>query len=102
MPLLAEETRFESPIATPISTPEREREQDGGEGERVVAVVEHRGRGRDCAARLSRAAPNSSCSFSHSSSATSRSAGVIQTTATIAISPAAITTSSGVSPGRGR
>ena len=98
MPFFAEETRFESPIATPISTPDREREQDGGERERVVAIVEHR-RARAPAAQPP--APSSSWSFNHSSSTTSRSAGVIQTTAIIAIRPAAITTSSGVSPGRG-
>ena len=90
----------------------REREQDGGERERVVAVVEHarreieRGGARESSrARRRREAcqpaPNSSWSFSHSRSTTSRSAGVIQTTAIIAIRPAAITTSSGVNPGRG-
>ena len=66
---------------------DREGEQDGGEGERVIAVIEH--------------AQTSICSLSQSRSTTSRSAGVSQTTAIIASRPAATTTSSGVSPGRG-
>ncbi len=42
MPLFAEETRLESPIATPIDHAHRQGEQHGGERERVVAIVEHR------------------------------------------------------------
>ena len=65
----------------------RQGEQDSGQRERVVAIVEH--------------AQTSSWSLSQSRSTTSRRAGVIQTTAIIAIRPAATTTSSGVRPGRG-
>ncbi len=78
---------------------EREREQDGGEGQRVVAVVEHRSARAGLALARRRTAAAASATAVRRRRAGRASSRRRRSSRS---APAAITTSSGVSPGRGR